>query len=88
MYVRVHKKGNQWFRENNGTLVGTEIHKSTYLYKNLINRIGKPVIIIRNTNNEIKMIYYGYFNNNEFIRLQASENCSDKTCGYYAFVLG
>ena len=34
MYVRVHKKGNQWFREDNGTLVGTEISKTTSYYKN------------------------------------------------------
>ena len=87
MYVRVHKKGNQWFREDNGTLVGTEISKTTSYYKKLISRIGRPVIIIKNTRNEIKMIYYGYFYNNKFTSLLDCEKCLDTTCDYYAFVL-
>jgi len=87
MYVKVHKIGNQWFRTDNGTLVGTEIATNTRYYQKLVKRIGKPIIIIRNTSNEFKQIYYGYFYNNKFTRLDISEKCSDKTCGYYAFVL-
>ena len=88
MYVKVHKKGNQWFRNDNGALVGTEIPENTSYYKKLIQRIGKSAIIIKNTHNDVKMIYYGYFYNNKFTRLQNSEKCSDKTCDSYVFVYG
>ena len=87
MYVNVHKKGNQWFRSDNGTLVGTELNRHTEHYKKIAKSIGNQ-IIIRNKNNEIKQIYYGYFYNNKFTKLDISQKCSDKTCGYYAFVLG
>ena len=87
MYVKVHKKGNQWFREDNGTLVGTEIATNTSYCKNISKRIGKSIIIIKDKNNELKQLYYGYFYNGRFTRLDASQKCSDKTCGYYAFVL-
>lgn len=86
MYVKVHKKGNQWFRADNGTLVGTEINRSTEYYKKIAKLIGNQ-IIIKYKNNDLKQIYYGYFYNNKFTRLDISEKCSDKTCGYYAFVL-
>jgi len=88
MYVKVHKKGNQWFRNDNGALVGTEIPENTSYYQKLIKQIGKPAIIIKNTNNEIKIIYYGYFYNNKFTRFRDSEKSSDKNCDYYAFVPG
>ncbi len=87
MYVKVHKKGNQWFRNDNGALVGTEISRKTSYYKTLSERIGNQ-IIIKNTSNEIKLVYYGYFYNNKFIRLQDSEKSSDKTYGFYVFVYG
>ena len=87
MYVKVHKKGNQWFRNDNGALVGTELSRKTSYYKTLSEKVGKQ-IIIKDTNNEIKLIYYGYFYNNKFTRLDVSQKCSDKSVDYYAFVLG
>ena len=86
MYVKVRKNGNQWFREDIGTLVGTELNRSTEYYKKIANLIGNQ-IIIRDKNNEIRQIYYGYFYNNKFIHLNILKKCSDKTCGYYAFIL-
>ena len=86
MYVKVRKKGNQWFRIDNGTLVGTEISLQSQHYKKLSEVIGDQ-IVIKNTNNELKIVYYGYFFNNKFTRLDPSKEYSDKTCGYYVFVL-
>jgi len=86
MYVKVHKKENQWFRIDNGALVGTEIPRTTSYYKAIAKHIRKQ-ILIKNTNNEFKIIYYGHFVNNKFVRLDSSKKISDKTCGYYAFVL-
>ena len=83
MYVRVRKKGNQWFREDNGTLVGTEISRNSYIYM----RLGNPAnqTIVRNSNRELRTIYYGYFVNNKFVCLDLPS--LDSTCGYYTFVL-
>ena len=86
MYVKVRKKCNQWFREDNGALVGAEISQDEKYYKKISKHIGKQ-ILIKNTNNEVKTIYYGHFVNNKFIKLDITKKCSDKTCGYYAFVL-
>ena len=86
MYVKVLKKGKHWFREDNGTLVGTEISNNTNYYKNISKHIGGKIIIM-DIKNELKQIYYGHFVNNKFTRLSISEKCLDKTCGYYAFVL-
>ena len=86
MYVKVHKKCNQWFRTDNGTLVGTEIHAGSAYYKLISEKVGKQ-IFIKNKNNETKTIYYGHFVNNKFTRLSVSQKCSDSTCGYYAFFL-
>ena len=87
MYVKVRKKANQWFRIDNGTLVGTEISRYSHYYKLLSQKVGNQ-IFIKNNNNETKTIYYGHFVNNKFVRLSICEKCSDKSCGYYAFVLG
>ena len=84
MYVGVHKKQNQWFRNDTGKLVGTEISRSTSYYKDLAKRIGQQ-IIIKNTNYEDQLVYYGKFNNNnKFVRIDPSKN-SDKSCDYYIF---
>ncbi len=87
MYVKVHKKGNQWFRNDNGTLVGTEVDKSIPNYQKLSKLIGNQ-IIIKDKNNELKQLYYGYFYNGRFKRLDISQKCSSEICGYYAFVIG
>ena len=83
MYVRVHKTGNKWFRDDNGTLVGTENFKNSKIYR----RLGNPVnqTIVKNSNHELKTIYYGHFVNNKFIRLNF--HSSDSTSGFYTFVL-
>lgn len=86
MYVKVYKKGKQWFREINGALVGTELNRNTEYYKKIAKNIGKQ-IIIKNIHDELQTIYYGHFVNNKFTRVPISEKCSDKTYGYYAFVL-
>ena len=86
MYVKVHKEGNQWFRDDNGALVGTEIPGYTSCYKSIYKHVGKQ-IVVENTKKEIKTIYYGYFHNNKFTRVKISQKYSDKTCGYYAFIL-
>ena len=87
MYVKVHKKGNQWFRTDNGALVGTELDTRSRRYKYLAAQVGKQVIV-KVSPCEDKMIYRGYFFNNKFIHLKPDEKCSDKTYGYYTFVLG
>ena len=88
MYVKVHKKSNKWFREINGAFVGTEIPNSSPYYKNLAKKIGKQ-ILIKDIYGETKTIYYGHFVNNKFVRLTPSNSLkpTDKTLGYYAFVL-
>ena len=85
MYVGVHKKQNQWFRNDTGKLVGTEISKNTSHYKDLSKRIGNQ-IVIRNTSYQIQLVYYGKFNNNnKFVRVPRSKK-SKKACGDYVFV--
>ena len=86
MYVKVHKKGNQWFRTDNGALVGTELDQRSRRYKYLAAQVGKR-IIVKVSYHEDKIIYRGYFFNNKFIHLKPGEKCSDKTYGYYTFVL-
>ena len=86
MYVRVHRIINQWFRTDTGALVGTEISSNSPQYKRISKIIGKQ-ILIKNTKNELKTIYFGFFSNNKFTRLNPKMRCSDKSCGYYAFVL-
>ena len=86
MYVKVHRITNQWFRTDNGALVGTEISPNSLQYKRISKIIGEQ-IIIKNTKNELKTIYFGFFSNNKFTRLNSKKRCSDKSCGYYAFVL-
>ena len=85
MYVGVHKKRNQWFRNDNGKLVGTEIPQNTSYYKELEKHIGKQ-IVIKNKNNKVQIIYYGKFVNNKFVRVNSPKK-SNKTCSYYVFVL-
>ena len=86
MYVKVHRITNQWFRTDNGALVGTEISKDSLQYKRISKIIGEQ-IIIKNTKNELKTIYFGFFYNNKFTRLTVKSRCTEPTRGYYAFVL-
>lgn len=53
MYVRVHKEGNQWFRDDNGALLGKEV-----------NGLMSPYLKIRGENISIKK---GYLDNGFFI---------------------
>lgn len=48
MYIKVHKKGNQWFRDDNGALVGNEL-KTNGIYQTCIiksddNHFFKPIL--------------------------------------------
>jgi len=89
MYIEVHKVGNQWLRNDNGALVGTEIARSSSYYKKIAKIIGNQ-IIIKNDKGETKTIYYGRFVNNKFVRFDIpdSEKVFYKTCKHYAFVPG
>ena len=63
MYVAIRKIGNQWFREDNRTLVGTEVNNldSFYRYHN---------IIIKTPEGRYLQTFMGYIdNNNQFIPL-------------------
>ena len=86
MYVKVHRITNQWFRTDNGALVGTEISQNSLQYKRISKTIGKQ-ILIKNAKNELKTIYFGFFNNNKFTRLNGKVRCTEPSLGYYAFVL-
>ena len=61
MYVAVHKVGNQWFRTDDGALVGTEVSNldSFYRFHN---------IIIKTEEGRYLQTFMGYIDNkNQFV---------------------
>ena len=87
MYAKVHKKGNQWFRVDNGTLVGTEISHKNSRYKYLSSMIGE-CILVDTIDNRMIQVYCGHLNNRgKLIRSDNSKIFSDNTYGFYVFVL-
>lgn len=67
MYVRVHREGNQWFRDDNGALVGQTFY--TAKSEVLIDTKDKSSSIIA---------YYGYLDkDSSFVPL-----CKLQTCDY------
>ena len=74
MYIKVHKKGNRWFRNDIGTLVGEEVPEGPQL-ENLKILYGDHIIVSK-SKNKYKVIYHGYFDENgHFFRF-----CRRKTC--------
>lgn len=87
MYVKVHKKANQWYRNDTGALVGTEISPYSNLYKNLLSRTSHK-IFIQNGYNKIITVYIGYFDEyGKFRSLKRTDTISDKKIDTYIFVL-
>ena len=89
MYLKIRKEGDQWFRIDDGTLVGTELSKNSARYKRLSKIIGEQ-ILIKDSNNQEKLVCYGYLYNKKFVRINIPdknlESNSHKDCGYYIFV--
>ena len=59
MYIKVHTEGNQWFRDDNGDLVGENVFSLSkdflfFKYMNNIHSLAK-------NNNRLYPIYEGYF---------------------------
>lgn len=82
MYVKVHKEGNQWFRDD-GTLFGTEVPCDSKFYNYLSMIYGKKIFV------EIPcgmtfVVKRGYFDcNKNFHPLGIYEQSSVKSAGLY-----
>ena len=61
MYVKVHQKGNQWFREDTKALVGPAIDSANIL--NALKSIygTDKNFATSNSNGTIIIIYHGYY---------------------------
>lgn len=83
MFVTVHKEGYQWFRDDNGALVGKNVaHGKTF---NRLNQRfngerffwGDAKFFIKSKKDEYFAVYYGFFNQNgNFIPFCTSSDCS------------
>lgn len=83
MFVKVHKEGYQWFRDDTGALVGKNVaHGKTF--NRLKQRsgdertfLGDERFFIKSKKHEYFAVYYGYLNQNgTFIPFCTSFNCS------------
>lgn len=75
MYVKVHKKNDQWFRVDNGALVGDAVSPGGIL-EALKSLYGAEKQFANNNN--FVIIYFGYFDNqNHFNHFCQKKACSD-----------
>ena len=74
MYIKVHKKDNQWFQVDTGALVGDAVLPGKTLENlMLMHGSGKNFAEMNNT---IFVIYYGYIdNNNKFNHFCKKTSC-------------
>lgn len=87
MYVKVHKIGDQWFRDDNKSLVGFELSHDSYVYRYLSLKTGKHTFLRNGHKKDIILVYYGYFNEyGKFIRFKDSELDIDAYKHAYVFV--
>ena len=82
MYVKVHKEGNQWLRDD-GTIFGKDVPRNSDYYNYLSMIYGKKIFV------EIPcgmtfVVKYGYFDcNKKFHPLGIYERSSEKSAGFY-----
>lgn len=74
MYVKVHKKDNQWLRDDNGALIGTNIHQKTKDFDRLKILLGDNRLFVK-TDDAVLCIYHGYFREDNFFRFCSSKKC-------------
>ena len=60
MYIKVHKKGKDWFRYDKGTLVGKDVPYGE-IFEHLKHLLGDKKFFIKNKKNEYLPVYHGYF---------------------------
>ena len=72
MYTKVHKIGNQWFRDDNGTLIGTEVSPGPLL-ENLKKIYGNKIIL--SITNGYLVLFYGYIGNKSFYHFCTKKDC-------------
>ena len=83
MYVRVHKTCNQWFRTDNGTLVGTEASLAIGRNRNYYARLNNDcIILVVDVHNNYKSVFKGFLKKDG--TLIRDKNSSER----YIFVLG
>ena len=88
MYVKVHKSGNKWFRDDNGALVGTEIQKESEVYKYLSKKKINGIFLKGNMQKYIITVRKGYIDKyGKFRKVTSNYECSYSTYGFYVFVL-
>ena len=62
MYVKVHKKDDYWYRSDTGELVGYSVPlKDSFILRSMYG----DKLFAKNDQN-VFVIYHGYFNNNTF----------------------
>ena len=74
MYVKVHKKENQWFRDDNGALIGNNIHTKSKDFDHLKILLGDDRLFVK-TDEKVLSVYHGYFREDKFFRFCSSKNC-------------
>ena len=74
MYVKVHKTENQWFRDDNGALIGSDINVGSKTFNHLKILLGDNRMFVK-TDDTILPIFHGYFRNNMFFRFCTSKDC-------------
>lgn len=86
MYVKVHKNGNRWFRNDTGALVGTEISPQHSYYESISSILG-PNIFVINAQNRVVTIFRGYFDQFGKFRRVNQKDYSKQSYDFYVFVL-
>ena len=66
MYVKVHNVGNQWFRDDNGALVGKEVN---------VQMEHRNVFILDPVTGNIIIAIYGYLDKNNSFNPLCSNFC-------------
>ena len=75
MYLKVHKKENQWFRDDNGALLGNNINIKSKEFDHLKILLGDDRLFVK-TDDKILSVYHGYFREDIFFRFCSSKKCS------------
>ena len=80
MYVKVHKIGKKWFRNDTGALVGVDVIPGTETFNRLKHLLGDRKFFIQTPKKQHLAVYYGYFDKKRtFIHFCNKQSCSKCT---------
>ena len=82
MYVKVHRIGKEWFRDDTGALVGRDVIPYSETFNRLKLLLGDRKFFIKTAKKQYLAVYHGYFDKkSDFIHFCNKSSCS-KCTGY------